>query len=222
MVAADYRLKMFSMGRGSTVVQGVGHAVDDGAANAARFWFEPMYEPISVSEDGNAFELKGQRLQVKAGQQVFQTTEISPKAKKFAETFTKKIPELVKVEPALADLQNIADIAVVAALVRQDRLDARIGWDASWCLDAKACPVPTVPVMKNAQTVVAIQGNAIACGGVAFSMHNVVGKDSRKTVKEGVLAAVPAAPKESTWQSQWVLPAVAVEAGANGSKGAKP
>jgi hypothetical protein len=217
MVAADYKLKRFTMGLEQTPVMGVGNAVDDSRAAGCRFWFEPMYDPLMVSEDGNSYALKGQRLQVKAGAQVFDSKGVTQKAKTFAGLFTTKLPELVKVEPALADLQNIADLSVVAALVRRDRLDTRAGWDASWCLDAAACPVPTIPVPKNAVTVVSVLGHAVACGGVAFSMGPVVSKDARSAAKDGAIPAIPALPAAAAWQTQLTLPPAATAAPRAGS-----
>jgi hypothetical protein len=209
MVAADYKLKRFTMGLEITPVEGVGNAVDDSRAAGCRFWFEPLYEPLSVSADGNSYAIRGPRLQVKAGAQSFDTKGVTAKAKLFAGQFSAKIPELVKVEPALADLQNIADLAVLAALVRQDHLDVKAGWDFAWAMDDRRCPVPAVPAPKNARTVVSVLGNAIACGGVAFSVNSVVSPRARAVAKEGAIPEKPALPAAAAWQSALALPAAA-------------
>jgi hypothetical protein len=200
-VAADYKLKRFTMGQEITPVTGLANAVDDSRNSGCRFWFEPSYEPLVVSVDGNTYGIRGARLQVMSGRQEFDTKGVTEKAKKFAATFNAKMPELVKVEPALADLQNLADLALVAALVRQDQLDQKVGWDIGWCLDPQQCAVPKVPVLKTAETVVAVWGNAVASGGVAFSMRGFVEKDGRAVAKGGELPAAPGVSAKEGWST---------------------
>ncbi len=146
--------------------------------------------------------------------QSFDTKGVTPRAKAFATTFTSKIPLLVKVEPAFADLQNIADLALVAALIRQDQLDSKVGWDAAWCFDAAACPVPAVTVPRTAATLAAVHSNAIASGGVAFSMRPIVAKDAHTPAKAGAIPAAPAPLAVGAWQSNWTPPA-SIKVGAN-------
>jgi len=179
MVAADYRLKRMSMGL-ETLPAGVGNAF--GTENAmARLWFEPAYEPLVISAEGDAYELRGPRLKVLAGAQVFNPVDAAPAQKRFAEHFSAKMAEVAAKVDAVADLQNVTDCFMVAALLRADRLLERTGVDVAWLIApdaargnpgaAEAGPykVAALTVPRTAETVVHISGNVIAQGGVAFA-----------------------------------------------------
>ena len=126
MLAADYRLKRISMGL--ETVPGVGNALGTETA-APRIWFEPAYEPLLVSEEGNAYELRGPRLKVMVGAQEFNTQGATDAQRRFGDTFSKAIPAAADRVDAIADLQNVTDCFMVAALIRQDRLTAKAGLD---------------------------------------------------------------------------------------------
>ena len=180
MLAADYRLKRVAMGL--ETVPGLASAL--GTENAApRIWFEPAYEPLLVSPDGNAYELKGARLKVLVGAQQFNPGGASEAQKKFAENLTKKIPEAAARIDAFADLQNITDCFMVAALIQQDKLAEKAGLDAAWIPDSTLATA-TVHTPKTAQTVVHISGNVIAQGGVAFARRAFTGteRDAAATI----------------------------------------
>jgi len=70
---------------------------------------------------------------------------------------------------AIADLQNVADCFLVAALIRQDGLARKAGLDLAWLNDAAAYPVASLPAPKTAQTVIHISGNTIGTGGVSMA-----------------------------------------------------
>ena len=190
LVAADYQLKRFAMGlepaAGAPGV-GIGHAVDNTRSAMNRFWYETSYEPLRVSADGNAFELRGQRVQVKAGAFSFDPRGATPKAMDFARKFTEKVPSLAVAEPLVAELQNVADLSLLASLVRHDRLDHRAGWDAGWLLDDSSYPVKKVPVAATADTLVAYNGGSIVAGGVMFKPLQVAGEGPRQADDGGAL-----------------------------------
>jgi hypothetical protein len=167
MLAADYRLKRISMGLES--FPAVGNAM--GAQEAmARLWFEPAYEPLRVTADGTGYEFRGPRLKVLAGAQVFAAGGAGPAQVQFAAKFSAKVDDIAAKVDAVADLQNVTDCFMVAALLRQDGLPEKAGLDLAWLHDAAAYPLQKLPVPKTAETVVHIQGNAIAQGGVAMGL----------------------------------------------------
>lgn len=198
VVAADYRMKRLSMGLETFAVAGVTHAVDGGKPTTARFWFETMYEPLKVSDDGLAYEFSGQRLQVKAGAQNFATDSkgVTEPALKFAENFTKKMPEIVQRHPIFADLQNLADVGLLATLVKEDKLAQKAGWDTTWVMDESAYKPEALPVAKKAETQVSIMNGAIASGGVQLSYGTAM--KQRETKPAAEVAAVKQRP-ETTW-----------------------
>lgn len=190
LVAADYKLKRFAMGlepaAGAPGV-GVGHAVDNTRSAMNRFWFETSYEPLRVGADGNAFEIRGQRVQVKAGAFSFDPRGATEKAMAFAKKFTDKVPALAVAEPLIAELQNVADLSLLASLVRHDKLDRKAGWEIGWILEDSQLPVKKVPVPVTADTLVGATSGSIVAGGVMFTPARVVGEGPRQADDEGVL-----------------------------------
>jgi hypothetical protein len=191
LVAADYKLKRFAMGlepaASSAPGIGIGHAVDNTRSAMNRFWFETSYEPLRVAPDGNAYGIRGQRLQVKAGAFSFDPRGATEKAMAFAKKFTEKVQALAVAEPLIAELQNIADLSLLASLIRHDKLDRKAGWDAAWLLDDSALPVKKVPVATTADTLVSATSGSIVAGGVMFKPGEVVGEGPRQADDEGSL-----------------------------------
>lgn len=184
LVAADYKLKRFAMGlepaAGAPGI-GIGHAVDNTRSAMNRFWFETSYEPLRVSADGNAFEFRGQRLAVKAGAFSFDPRGATEKAMAFAKKFNDKVPALAVADPLIAELQNVADLSLLASLIRHDRLDRKAGWDAAWLLDDSSFPVKKVPVAATADTLVSSTSGSIVAGGVMFKPTQVIHDGPRES-----------------------------------------
>jgi hypothetical protein len=165
MVAADYRLKRICIG--AEGVPGVGTGVSSTLATS-RVWLEPAYDPLGVSEDGLNYQLSGPRLKVKAGAQQFnEKSAVTPAATAFAKRFSDKMNEVAPRIDALADLQNIADLFLVAVLIKHDGLAEKAGLDLAWLLTGPYRPA-AVPVPRTAETLVADTGTAIIQGGVAM------------------------------------------------------
>ncbi|HEY2588676.1 MAG TPA: DUF1598 domain-containing protein [Tepidisphaeraceae bacterium] len=180
-VAADYELKRFAMGIDKSPVPGVGNGVDRSRSAANKYWFEASYEPLRVAKDGAAYEIRGNRLLVRAGAFDFDPRGATQKAMTFAEQFTKHMPELAVAVPLFAELQNVADESLLANLIRRDRLAERIGWDTAWILDKAACPVEQIPVPRTAQTIVGYTNGSLVAGGVMLSLGRCVETDARQT-----------------------------------------
>lgn len=204
LVAADFTMKRMSLGLEPIPVAGVSNAVEPGKFAASRFWFEPSYEPLAVSEDGLTYEIKGVRLQLKSGVQMFDTHGATDASKAFAAGFSKKFGDLAARVPEFADLQNVSDLTLVLQLLRDDGLTKKAGVDWSWVLDPDNYAVATVPTPKFAETQVAFSSGAVAAGGVSLQFHGVVA--SREVVKgaaefrkrpEGSWLLVEAAEKKS-------------------------
>jgi hypothetical protein len=195
-VAADYQLKRFSTGVDRPVVEAVGHAVDNTRSAANKMWFVMSYEPLLVSGDGNAYELRGQRLGVKAGAFAFDPRGATEKAKAFAERLTKNIPAYASAVPLFAELQNVADVSLLAVLIRLDGLDQKAGWDTRWVLDDKVLPVARVPVPKTADTVVASHSGSLVAGGVVFKAAPVADPNARQVDEKKSLEAPRAHAKQ--------------------------
>jgi hypothetical protein len=207
-VAADYLMKRQCAGLEPIPVPGVGSAVDASRPAANRFWFEGSYEPLLVSADGDAFELRGPRLVLYAGEFSFDPKGATDTAKTFAKNFSARMTQLATVVPAYADLQNVADVSVVAALIRKDGLDKKSGTDLSWLNADGAYPVTKMPVPRTADTVVNYTNGSIVAGGVVLKPTEFVAEQKRERDAKGVLAAVRGKPSgDNWWRSSAPLPA---------------
>jgi hypothetical protein len=190
-VAADYKLKRFALALEPAASQatGIGHAVDSTRSAMNRFWFETGYDPLRVSPAGDAFEFRGPRLKVQAGAFDFDPRGATKTATDFAKKFNDRVPAVAVAEPLIAELQNIADLSLLATLIRHDKLDRRAGWDAGWLLDDHAYPVKKVPAPVTADTLVSAAAGSIAAGGVKFSTAQWVAQESRERDEKGELSA---------------------------------
>ncbi len=188
-VAADYQLKRYSLNLDSVPVAGVGHSIDNSRPAANAFWFEASYEPLLMADDGNAFELRGPRLTLKAGAVPFEEQGATQTAQNFARRFSEKMPQICAAVPVIADLANLTDLAAVAALIREDRLDQRIGWDMSW-VRGDGYKLSVYPAPRSTPTLVNFAGGSIAAGGVSLSPQRFVGRQQRLPDSTGTLISV--------------------------------
>ena len=145
LVEADYRMKRISMGLESSGIRGLpSHLsmIAPGQNTIQRWWFTPLYDTCIRSDDGLAYQLAGQRAQLLAEEELptasgnltkAATTRVS--TKRFAQRFTDKFTELADKSPAFAELQNLIDLSIVAALFKKDRLPDKVSWSRSLFLD---------------------------------------------------------------------------------------
>lgn len=187
-IAADYKLKRLTLGIDPSPVAGVSHAIDNSRPAGNRFWFELDYRPLLTDADGNSFELRGQRLTLKCGALSFDEKGATATAKSFARNFSTKFPDLATMIPAFAELQNAADLSVLAALIRQDSLDQKAGWGTSWLLEETGYPLAKTNTPRSAQTLVCIRAGSLAAGGVTLSPGTVAAKSARQIDEKGALA----------------------------------
>jgi len=187
-VAADYEMKRMALGVDKAPVPNLGSAMDNTRSAANKFWFEANYEPLLTSKDGNAFQIRGQRLGLGCGAFDFDPRGATETAKRWSVSFSKHIPQLATVVPLFAELQNIADEAFLGNLMRRDRLAERIDWDNSWIFDESSCPIATVPVAKTCETIVSFTNGSLVAGGVDLVLSPFVAPKSRQPDEKSELA----------------------------------
>jgi hypothetical protein len=98
-----------------------------------------------------------------------------------------KMPKLCAAIPVFADLQNMADCAVVATLIKMDKLDEKVKWDALPVQAVIGWSIQTLPVPKTVDTQVAYTNGALCHGGVSFGGEILLDPDTRKPDKKGTL-----------------------------------
>ena len=94
------------------------------------------YDAVLHSADRDVFEIQGSSVQClsenefinQQGQRVA-SGRSETLNREFARNFTENYSELAQKDPVFADLQNVFDLALVAALIDRENLAARADWD---------------------------------------------------------------------------------------------
>jgi hypothetical protein len=210
LVEADYRMKLVGMGLESGTVDVPSYLdlirVKAGESppplDVLRWWFTMDYDAIQATAERNAFEIRGQGVQVLSENELLtqlgkrvQTGKASVTNQEFAGRFTQHFAALAAKYPVYADLQNIFDLAIVAALVRQFGLDDQVGWHLTCFGDPDQYVVPLGPAPQSVETVInhrRVGGKHLVVGvsgGVRAEPWKYVQKASVETDKRGALAA---------------------------------
>ncbi len=140
---ADYRLKMIGIGKleGGAHVPSIFELMTveeqkSSKLDALRWWLTMKYDAILHSPDHNVFEIQGPSVQCLSEDQYLTakgervgTGQASATNQAFAENFTRHYSELAQRDIAFADLQNVFDLALVAALLKNEGIANRINWD---------------------------------------------------------------------------------------------
>jgi len=145
IIEADYRMKLIGIGK-YDFAKGVGipsifdlmTAQEQRASklDALRWWLTMKYDAVLHTADENGFEFVGSSVLCQSenqflnelGQQV-QTGKSEGSNLTFAQKFTQQYAELAKQDIVFADLQNVFDLALVAAILRNEGAADRAGWD---------------------------------------------------------------------------------------------
>ncbi|HID20927.1 MAG TPA: DUF1598 domain-containing protein, partial [Planctomycetaceae bacterium] len=130
IVEADYRLKLIGIGK--MRVPGVPSFFDlltleeqrAATMDALRWWLTMKYDAVLHSPERDVFEIQGASVLCRSenqfitdqGKQV-QTGKTEGANRLFAETFTNHYAELARHDLVFAELQNVFDLALVAALL---------------------------------------------------------------------------------------------------------
>jgi len=182
LLAADYRMKRISLGLENPGVKGLrSHlAMLTGGGNSLqRWWFVPYYEGLFRTPDHLAYEFTGQRVQLLSQEEIatsqgsrFDAATTRQSTQAFAKQFTERYAELAEQSPVFAELQNLFDLCLVAALIDREQLSSRIDWTMSLLLDEARLPhgagpaprqVPSLSSFKraNAGTIIGLVGGGV-------------------------------------------------------------
>lgn len=141
LLAADYRMKRYGMNLEPAPIAGLPSYVQmlkssNATSPNPRWWMACNYDSVARSKDGLAWEVRNPGVKVltedefvNADGKVVGTGKSSPIAKKWADMFTEKYDELAQKDPVFADLQNIMDLCVVAAIIEGNDLFSVAGLD---------------------------------------------------------------------------------------------
>ena len=169
LVEADYRMKLVGMGLEPGTVDVPSYLdlirVKPGQAppplDVLRWWFTLKYDVVRATPARDAFEIRGQGVQVLSenelltllGQRVH-TGQSNATNQEFANRFTQHFPALAAKYPVYADLQNVFDLALVAALVQQQGLADRVDWHLTCFGDPQEFQVALGPTPTSVESVI--------------------------------------------------------------------
>jgi hypothetical protein len=141
LMVADHRMKRYAMNFEKSPVKEIPGFLDllkskrRMPSNAMpRWWMACNYEPLARSEDRLAWELRGPGVKamtedelVAADGTVQATGREDPIAKQWADRLTENYEKLAQKDPIFAELRNLMDMCVVAALIKKEDLAGLAG-----------------------------------------------------------------------------------------------
>jgi hypothetical protein len=169
MLEADYRMKLVGMGM-EPGVPGVQSYLDlvrknrDFSANLSvlRWWFTLNYDSVTATGTRDAFAIRGPGAKVLSENEMLEadgrrihTGRSDALNREFAASFTRHFEALCQLYPIYAELRNVCDLALVAALIRRESLDQDVGWHMLHLGDPEALPVRLGPMPKTVDSVIA-------------------------------------------------------------------
>jgi len=229
MIEADYRMKLVGMGL-EQGVPGLESYLDrvkiaPGEApppmGVLRWWFTLNYDSVRATDDRAAFALEGQGVRVLSENELLtaegervHTGESEPLNRQFARAFTDHFEALSEKYPVYAEFRNLCDLALAAALLREEDLASKTGWrltcfgeGGSYPVELGAAPrsVETVANYRVKRSAKKIHTLAGVSGGVRVDPAPLVTVSAIKTEPYGPLAhklsdaVPPELPAEAWW-----------------------
>ncbi len=169
LVEADYHMKLVGMGieKGSAGVTSYLDSIQVPKGQAPppldvlRWWFTMNYDAVRASSDRQAFEIRGTGVQVLSENEMLSaqgkrvhTGASQPLNQAFAQSFTDHFAALAEKYPVHAELQNIFDLALVAAIVKKENLADQVNWHMTCFGDPDVYTVPLGPAPRTVETVI--------------------------------------------------------------------
>jgi hypothetical protein len=221
LVEADVRMKHLAIGLNKPPVKGFrSHLamVGAGGNSMQRWWLAPLYNAFTQSADGLGFEFSGQRVQLLSEDELVSADGQRSSAafkrvttQKFALQFTERFPDLARAIPVFAELQGAFDLSVLAALLKKERLPARVGWPMSLFLDDERATIARHNVPRQVPTVSNFKmlGKGVmvmqVTGGVTVNPWDVINHEKFERDAGGQLNSVQrdAIPEKDAETDRW-------------------
>jgi hypothetical protein len=223
LVEADYRMKLVGIGLEEGVM-GVPSYLDmlksaksAPPMNVLRWWFTMNYKAVAAAPAHDAFEIRGQGVRVLSENELLteqggrvHTGNSDELNGEFAHNFTEHFALLAEKYPVYAELRNVFDLALVAALFKAEGLPERVGWHMACFATPGKFPVAagqppaTVDTVINHSVVNKTQILAAISGGVAVEPASYVKSTALQTDRQGAVSSelsrgAPRAVPRSAW-----------------------
>lgn len=209
LVEADYRMKLVGIGL-EEGVPGVSSylasiTLDKNGQpppmNMLRWWFTLNYQSLAASENRDAFALRGPGVKVlsenehltELGERVHTGASDEP-TRQFAESFTRHFELLATKYPVYAELRNVFDLALVAAVLKSHDLPGQVGWHLTYfgpdgAYQPQLMPAPTeVETVMNYRILGGKHVVAAVSGGVAVDPRGLAAREAVQTDDYGLVA----------------------------------
>jgi hypothetical protein len=173
-----------------------------------------------AAEDRLAFAVRGQGVKVESenerltaeGKRIH-TGESEDWNREFARSFTQHFAELCREYPIYAELRNLFDLALAAAVIREEDLAGKVGWHITCFGDPNGYHVPLAAAPKTVESVInhrivnRTQIIAGVSGGVRVDPSDVAKRYAMETESNGKMgsqrsaatAAIQALPVGTWW-----------------------
>ena len=165
LVEADYRMKLIGIGlerlpmRFQSYVDRANPSTV--AANAMERWyFQPRYDGIAVSEDGLAMkinergvQLVGENERVAGGKRTI-TRRVNKASQAFCQEFTEKFPMIADRVRIYAELRQLMDVSIAAAYIQEQDFYGQAGWAMPVLGDESSFNVQTYTAPEQVETAV--------------------------------------------------------------------
>jgi hypothetical protein len=221
IVEADYRMKLIGIDKLQEAglpsffdLLSASSSSEPVVTKALRWWLTMNYEAVLHSSDKTAFEFVGQAVKclsedefLNANGERVSTGRAEATNRLFAERFTQGYEDLAAADPVFAELRNVFDLSLAAALIRAERLGERAGWDggvfaASGSYEpASFVPADTVATAVNHRVYNGSNVVVQVAGGVRGDLMSLL-RDSavyRTAIRSGeAISAVKATPAPET------------------------
>ena len=195
LVEADYRMKLVGIGLEQLPVPVKSYVAranpNTVAANAMERWyFQPNYDGIAVSEDGLAMKIKergvqlvGENERVAAGGRRTASRRENKASQAFCREFSEKFPVIAQRVRIYAELRQLIDVAIAAAYIQQQDFYGQAEWAMPVLMDESKVEVETYTAPEQVETAVnAIwRGNTLMTplgGGVHMQPKLALNRDN--------------------------------------------
>ncbi len=153
LVAADHHMKRLAMGFEEAAVKGMPSVLQMAKKRrkvpsiTPRFWLECAYEPVKKSDDGLSWQISGPGAKALTEEESLlqpdgKARKSHPIATQWAESMTEQFEELANEDVIFAELRNILDMSVIAALIQKEAMMSAVNLDAPFLTGAKEIELP--------------------------------------------------------------------------------
>ena len=213
-VEADFALKQLTTGDVNPQVRGFKSYLSLMRPNAdsmRRWWFSPKYDSIETNADQTAWHLSGARLQVSAQDEIVDasgnrqdapSTHVS--LEKYAQQFTDKIPAIAENVASIAQLQNLVDLILTAAIIDRSRSEQRLNWQPLVFDDEQRLPLQEFGIPKETVSIVKVRMAGertvlgLIAGGVVITPRKILA-ESKSVINVDGLALPETKDHNSSW-----------------------